>query len=70
MNKIPNLSPERQALLERRMKGASFLRGYLCPWLIRVLAVEIHENWIEAIRYLNTDYLEEHKRELLRVSAP
>lgn len=40
-----------------------------CLRLIRALAVEIHENWIEAIRYLNMDFLEEHKRELLRVSA-
>jgi putative transposase len=37
--------------------------------LILVLAVEMHENWIEATRYLNMDLLEEHKRELLRVSA-
>jgi len=40
-----------------------------CLRLIRALAVEIHENWIEATRYLNMDFLEEHKRELLRVSA-
>jgi len=40
-----------------------------CLRLIRALAVEIHENWIEATRYLNMDLLEEHKRELLRVSA-
>ena len=40
-----------------------------CLRLIRALAVEIHENWIEATRYLNMDVLEEHKRELLRVSA-
>lgn len=40
-----------------------------CLRLIRALAVEIHENWIEATRYLNMDFLEEHKRELLRISA-
>ena len=40
-----------------------------CVRLIRALAVEIHENWIEAIRYLNMDFLEERKRELLRISA-
>jgi len=40
-----------------------------CLRLIRALAVEIHENWIEATRYLNMDFLEERKRELLRVSA-
>lgn len=35
----------------------------------RDLAAEIHENWIEATRYLNMDFLEERKRELHRVSA-
>jgi len=30
-----------------------------------VLAVEIHEEWIEAIRYLNMAVLREHKKELL-----
>jgi transposase-like protein len=40
-----------------------------CLRLVRALAVEIHENWIEAIRYLNMDLLEEHKREVLRRSA-
>lgn len=37
-----------------------------CLRLIRALAVEMHENWIEAIRYLNMDYLREHKKEALR----
>jgi putative transposase len=40
-----------------------------CLRLIRPLAVEIHENWISATRYLNMDLFEEHKRELLQVSA-
>jgi putative transposase len=39
-----------------------------CLRLIRALAVEIHENWIEATRYLNMDVLEEHKKELLRIA--
>jgi len=40
-----------------------------CLRLIRALAVEIHENWIEATRYLNMALLEEHKRERLRQAA-
>jgi len=40
-----------------------------CLRLIRALAVEIHENWIEATRYRNMGLLEEHKRELLRQPA-
>jgi transposase-like protein len=34
-----------------------------------VLAVEMHENWLEAHRYLNTDDLREHKKEALRMAA-
>jgi len=37
-----------------------------CLRLIRALAVEMHENWIEAVRYLNMEYLREHKKENLR----
>jgi putative transposase len=37
-----------------------------CLRLIRALAVEMHENWIEAVRYLNMEYLREHKKEVLR----
>lgn len=40
-----------------------------CLRLIRALAVETHENWIEATRYLNMDLLREHKKELLRTAA-
>ena len=34
-----------------------------CLRLIRALAVEIHENWLGAHRYLNMDELREHKKE-------
>jgi hypothetical protein len=37
-----------------------------CLRLVRTLAVEIHENWIEAIRYLNMEPLREQKKDLLR----
>jgi putative transposase len=40
-----------------------------CLRLIRALAVEMHENWIEATRYLNMEYLKEHKKELMRRAA-
>lgn len=40
-----------------------------CTRLIRALAVEMHENWIEATKYLNMDYLKEHKKELMRKVA-
>jgi putative transposase len=37
-----------------------------CLRLIRALAVETHEGWLEEHRYLNTDLLVEYRRELLR----
>jgi putative transposase len=37
-----------------------------CLRLIRALAVETHEGWLEERRYLNMDLLAEHKREQLR----
>lgn len=40
-----------------------------CLRLIRALAVEMHENWIEARRYLNMEDLKEHKKEQLRRAA-
>jgi transposase-like protein len=33
-----------------------------CRRLIRALAVETHENWLEAHRYLNMNDLKEHKK--------
>jgi putative transposase len=40
-----------------------------CLRLVRALAAEIHEEWIEATRYLNMELLAEHKREQLRRRA-
>lgn len=40
-----------------------------CLRLVRALAAEIHEEWIEGTRYLNMDLLEEHKREQSRRRA-
>ncbi len=34
-----------------------------CLRLVRALAVEMHENWIEATRYLNMELFFEHKKE-------
>ncbi|MGH6827271.1 IS256 family transposase [Methyloceanibacter sp.] len=40
-----------------------------CLRLIRALAVETHENWLETTRYLNMEHLREHKKEVLRQAA-
>jgi putative transposase len=46
-----------------------FPNGESCLRLVRALTVEMHENWIEAIRYLNMQLLREQKKELLRQAA-
>ena len=43
--------------------------GDSCLRLVRALAVETHENWLEQHRYLNMDDLREHKKEALRRAA-
>ena len=40
-----------------------------CLRLVRALAVEAHENWLEATRYLNMEHLREHKKQMLRQAA-
>jgi putative transposase len=40
-----------------------------CLRLVRALAVEMHENWLEGTRYLNMQHLSEHKKEALRQAA-
>ncbi len=37
-----------------------------CLRLVRALAVEMHENWIEDTRYMNMGDLREYKKEALR----
>jgi len=43
-----------------------FPNGLSCLRLVRALAVEMHENWIEAIRYLNMEPLREQKKDFPR----
>ena len=40
-----------------------------CLMLIRALAAETHEDWLEASRYLNMDLRKEHKKLRLSVAA-
>ncbi|MER9743678.1 transposase, partial [Mesorhizobium sp. M0187] len=40
-----------------------------CLRLVRALAVETNENWMEANRYINMDDLREHKKLALRQAA-
>jgi putative transposase len=40
-----------------------------CLRLIRALAVETHEGWLESSRYLNMDLLKEHRKQRLNLAA-
>lgn len=56
---------KRRTLVVRIFPNAqSYLR------LVRALAVEIHEDWIEATRYLNMEELKEHIKQILRNLEP
>src|SRR5271169_6416613 len=58
-----------QELKRRTHVVRIFPNAESCLRLVRALAVETHENWLEAIRYLNMDHLKEHKKEALRALA-
>jgi len=46
-----------------------FPNGASCLRLIRALAVETHEGWMEASRYINMDLLKEHQKLRLSLAA-
>lgn len=46
-----------------------FPNGESCLRLIRALAVETHENWIEAHRYLDMELLKESKKQVFLEEA-
>jgi putative transposase len=55
-----------EELKRRTLVVRIFPNAESCLRLVRALAAEIHEGWIEAIRYLNMAELEEHKKEQMR----
>jgi transposase-like protein len=40
-----------------------------CLRLVRALAVETHEDWLESPRYLNRQHLREHQKQQMRAAA-
>ena len=58
-----------QELKRRTHVVRIFPNAESCLRLVRALAVETHENWLEGPRYLNMDHLAEHKKEALRRAA-
>src|SRR3954466_521770 len=51
-----------QELKRRTLVVRIFPNAAACLRLVRALAVEIHENWIEAMQYLNMDPLQQQKK--------
>jgi putative transposase len=58
-----------QELKRRTLVVRIFPNPASCLRLTRALAIEIHEGWLEAIRYLNMEHLRERKKEALRAMA-
>jgi putative transposase len=58
-----------QEIKRRTLVVRIFPNPQSCLRLVRALAVEIHETWLEATRYLNMEHLREHKKESLRALA-
>jgi putative transposase len=58
-----------QELKRRTHVVRIFPNAASCLRLVRALAVETHENWLEAIRYLNMDHLKGHKKLAVRLAA-
>ena len=58
-----------QELKRRTLVVRIFPNAASCLRLTRALAVEIHEGWLEATRYLNMEHLRERKKEMLRAIA-
>lgn len=59
-----------QELKRRTLVVRIFPNQESCLRLIRALAVEIHEDWVEAIRYLNMEVLKEQLKEQRRELVP
>jgi putative transposase len=58
-----------QEIKRRTLVVRIFPNAESCLRLVRALAVETHENWLEATRYLNMEHLRERKKEVLRQAA-
>ena len=69
MNSTNMLERLNQELKRRTHVVRIFPNAASCLRLVRALAVETHENWLEAIRYLNMDHLKEHKKLAVRLAA-
>jgi len=56
------LERQNEEIKRRTLVVRIFPNTASCLRLVRALTAEVHENWIEAIRYLNMDDLREHRK--------
>ena len=63
------LERQNQEIKRRTLIVRVFPSAESCLRLIRALAVETHEDWLEANRYINMKLLKEHKREKMKQAA-
>jgi len=69
--KSTNMLERQHEEIKRRTRVVRiFPNAASCLRLVRALAVEMHENWIEDTRFLNMNGLREHKKEVLRRLDP
>jgi putative transposase len=69
--KSTNMLERQNEEIKRRTRVVRiFPNAESCLRLVRALAVEMHENWIEDTRYINMNDLREHKKEVLRRLDP
>lgn len=69
--KSTNMLERQNEEIKRRTRVVRiFPNAASCLRLVRALAVEMHENWIEDTRYINMGDLREHKKEVLRRLDP
>ena len=69
--KSTNMLERQNEEIKRRTRVVRiFPNAASCLRLVRALAVETHENWIEDTRYINMNDLREHKKEALRRLEP
>ena len=58
-----------QEIKRRTLLVRVFPNAASCLRLVRALAAEIHEDWLEGTRYLNMELYREHKKEELRKTS-
>ena len=58
-----------EEIKRRTLMVRIFPNAQNCLRLIRALAAETHENWLEQHRYLNMEELREHKKLMMRQAA-